>query len=167
MGRGGAGQTLMVKAIVGAEVSHRDGIYFNRPGVAIVKWDAECRAAHIEWQGWADPAEFAAANEAIILALRQHAGTRALGDCRDMRVIKQSDQEWVTRDWIPRILAAGLRRMALVIPKSGLTLMNVQEIMGRVPGTKLDVAYFATVDEARAWLSRPHTITPTGLPTIS
>ena len=156
----------MAKAIVGGELSHSDGTYFNRPGVAIVKWDAACKAAHIEWQGWADPAEFAAANDALILALKQHGGSRALGDCRDMRVIKQSDQEWVSRDWIPRILAAGLRRMALVIPKSGLAMMNVQEIMSRVPGTKLDVAYFGTIEEARDWLSRPHTITPAGLPTI-
>jgi hypothetical protein len=83
-----------------------------------------------------------------------------------MKVIKQSDQEWVNQDWMPRVLAAGLRRMALVIPKSGLALMNVQEIMSRVPGTKLDVAYFATIDEAREWLSRPSTITPAGLPAI-
>jgi hypothetical protein len=156
----------MVKAIVGGDVSYRDGIFFNRPGVAIVRWDAACKAAHIEWQGWADPAEFAAANDAVILALRQHGGTRVLGDGRNMRVIKQSDQEWVIRDWIPRILAAGLRRMAMVIPKSGLAMMNVQEILSRVPGTKLDVAYFGTIEEARDWLSRPITITPTGLPTI-
>ena len=156
----------MAKAIVGGEVSHRDGVFFNRPGVAIVRWDAACKAAHIEWQGWADPAEFAAANDAMILALKQHSGSRALGDCRNMRVIKQSDQEWVSRDWIPRVLAAGLRRMALVIPKSGLALMNVQEIMSRVPGTKLDVAYFPTIEEAKAWLCRPLTITPAGLPTI-
>jgi hypothetical protein len=156
----------MVKAIVGGEVSHRDGIYFNRPGVAIVKWDAACKAAHIEWQGWADPAEFAAANDAIILALKQHGAWRALGDCSDMKVIKQSDQEWVHREWFPRVLAAGLRRMALVIPKSGLAMMNVQEIMSRVPGTKLDVAYFGTIEEARAWLSGPLTVTPAALPTI-
>jgi hypothetical protein len=156
----------MVKAIVGGDVSYRDGIFFNRPGVAIVRWDAACKAAHIEWQGWADPAEFAAANDAVILALRQHGGTRVLGDGRNMRVIKQSDQEWVIRDWIPRILAAGLRRMAMVIPKSGLAMMNVQEILSRVPGTKLDVAYFGTIEEARDWLSRPITITPTGLQTI-
>jgi hypothetical protein len=166
VGLGDAGEALMVKAIVGGGGSHRDGIFFNRPGVAIVKWDAACKAAHIEWQGWADPAEFAAANDAIIVALTQHRGTRALGDCRNMKVIKQSDQEWVNRDWMPRILAAGLRRMALVIPKSGLAMMNVQEIMSRVPGTKLDVGYFATIEEARDWISRPSTTTPASLPTI-
>jgi hypothetical protein len=83
-----------------------------------------------------------------------------------MKVIKQSDQEWVRRDWIPRVLAAGLRRIALVIPKSGLAMMNVQETLSRVPGTKLDVAYFATIEEARAWLSRPITLTPAGVPTL-
>lgn len=156
----------MVKAISGGEVSHRNGIFYNHPGVAIVKWDVACNAAHIEWQGWANTEEFAAANDAIIVAMKQHGGSRALGDCRNMKVIKQSDQEWSNGDWMPRVLAAGLRRMALVIPKSGLALMNVQEIMSRVPGTKLDVAYFATIEEAREWLSRPTTITPAILPAI-
>ena len=156
----------MVKAIVGGEVAFSDGVYFNRPGVAIVKWDATCKAAHIEWQGWADPTEFAAANDAIILALTQHGGSRALGDCINMRVIQQSDQDWVIRDWFPRILAAGLRRMALVVPKSGLAAMNVTDILSRVPGTQLDVAYFGTIAEARDWLTHPLTIPPKGIPNI-
>jgi hypothetical protein len=57
----------------------------------------------------------------------------------------------------------GLRKMALVIAKSGLAMMNVEAILSRVPGTKLDIAYFATIEEARAWLARPTAITPATL----
>jgi hypothetical protein len=147
----------------GGGVSPAARLYYNRPGVATVIWDASSRAARIEWQGWADPTEFAAANDAVILALSEHRGSRALGDCRNMKPIQQSDQDWATTDWLPRVLAAGLTRMALVVPKSGLAQMNVEAIMSRVPATRLDIAYFTTIEEAGAWLAAPPLTTPTGL----
>jgi hypothetical protein len=140
--------------------SQVDGTYFNQPGVAVVTWDPTCSAARIEWQGWADPTEFAAASNAIIRALMEHRGSSALGDCQNMRAIQQSDQDWASSDWMPRILAAGLTRMALVIAKSGLAQMNVEDVISKVPGTKLSVAYFATVREASEWLNRPPTTPP-------
>jgi hypothetical protein len=138
-----------------------DHVFYNQPGVAVVTWDPAIGAAHIEWQGWANPTEFAAANEAIITALKRHRGTKSLGDCRKMKVIQQSDQDWINREWFPNAIAAGLTRMALVVAYSGLAQMIVEELVSRVPGSKLDVAYFATVDEATSWLNRPTTSPPT------
>lgn len=129
-------------------------------------WDPAIGAARIEWQGWANPAEFAAANDAIITALKLHRGTKALGDCRDMRVIQQSDQDWVNKEWFPNAMAAGLTRMALVLAKSGLAQTIVEDLVSRVPGTKLDVGYFATVKEATAWLTRPSTSPPSARRTL-
>ena len=126
----------------------------------MVSWNPTCNAAHIEWQGWANPTEFAAANDAIIIALTEHLGKRALGDCRNMKVIQQSDQDWINQDWFPRAIASGLTRLAIVISKSGLAQMIVEDLISRVPGTKLDVGYFATVQEAQAWLCRPATSPP-------
>jgi hypothetical protein len=136
--------------------SRPDGeqIYFNLPGVAIVRWDAPTAGAHIEWQGWAKPAEFRAANNALVQAIQDHHGTRVLGDSRQIKVIQKSDQDWVNSDWFPRILAAGLNRMALVLPQSGLAKMNIDDLVGRV-ADQLDVKYFATLAEAREWLVRP------------
>ena len=128
--------------------------YYSRPGVAVVKWDVASKAAHMEWQGWANSAEDREANDAIILALRANRGSKLLGDSRGVKVIRQADQEWSNQDWFPRVLAAGLTRMALVIPASGLAKLNVDQILSRVPGTELDTAYFATLDEARLWLAR-------------
>ena len=105
----------------------------------------------MEWQGWAKPAEFRAANDALVQAIRDHRGSRVLGDSRLIKVIQKSDQEWVNTDWFPRILAAGLTRTALVIPQSGLAKMNIDDMVSRV-ADRLDVAYFATLAEARVWL---------------
>src|SRR6476661_8509479 len=70
-------------------------VFYNQPGVAVVTWDRAIGAARIEWQGWANPTEFAAANDAVIAALKRHRGTKSLGDCRNMRVIQKSDQDWI------------------------------------------------------------------------
>ena len=131
-----------------------------------MRWDAACDAVHVDWQGWADSAEFVALNEAGLSALREHRSSRWLADCRNLKTIKLADQEWVDRDWFPRALAAGLRRMALVIANSKLAQMNIEQILSRIPGTKLDVAYFATEVMARDWLMRQPTATPvSGVPT--
>jgi hypothetical protein len=60
----------------------------------------------------------------------------------------------VNRDWFPRIIAAGLTRMALILPASGLAKMNIDDMVSRV-ADQLDVAYFGTLVQAREWLARP------------
>jgi hypothetical protein len=129
-------------------------IYFDLPGVAVVRWDAASQAAYVEWQGWAAPAEFRAANDALVQVITDHHSSKVLGDSRQVKVIPTTDQEWVNRDWFPRILAAGLTRMALVLPASGLAKMNIDDLVSRV-ADRLDMAYFATLDDARKWLARP------------
>lgn|SRR5487761_143525 len=108
-----------------------DGVYFAAPGVVVVKWDPISKSVCIEWQGWANPTEFAAANEAGLRALREHHTSRWLADLRNLKAIQQSDQNWITMDWFPRMLAAGLARVALVNAKSGLAMMNIRDILGQ------------------------------------
>jgi len=153
----------MVKGILKGDVSRGDGVYFNRPGVAVVTWDPTSKAVYVEWQGWADSTEFAALNEAGLRVLIEHHGSRWLNDSRNMKVIKQSDQDWIDQRFFPRALAAGLRRVAIVIPKSGLAMMNVEDVAARIPDAQLTVEYFATVEEAREWLTGPPTSTPNSL----
>jgi hypothetical protein len=141
-------------------------VFFNRPGVAIVSWEAASRAVFIEWQGWASPEEFAAALDSGVATLIAHHSRLWLADCRGMRAVQQSDQEWIDKHWFPRVIAAGLKRMALVIPTSTLAAMNLKDIMGRIPNTTLDVSYFGSVAEARTWLTTAPTPRPGALKTI-
>ncbi|GAC1505800.1 MAG: hypothetical protein NVS1B3_04590 [Candidatus Dormibacteraceae bacterium] len=92
-----------------------DGCFFSVPGVAVVKRDPMVQATCIEWQSWASSAEFVAALDAGLACLTEHRGSRWLADCTGMKAIKQSDQEWLDKNWFPRIFALGLRRMAVVI----------------------------------------------------
>jgi SpoIIAA-like len=130
-------------------------VYFNHPDVADVTWDPTLEAVHVEWQGWASSTERAACLEAGLSALIEHHASRWLVDGRVMRAVKQADQDWINQSWFPRVFAAGLRKMAVVTPISSLAKMNIDDILARVAGTQLEVAQFATLGEARAWLTTP------------
>jgi hypothetical protein len=127
-------------------------VYFNAPGVASVRWDDGGQLVLVEWKGWANSTEFAALLEAEIQALRQHHGSRLLADCRRQKVLNPADQDRANLEWLPRALAAGLKRFAVVVPSSGLAEVNLKDSLGKAPAGALDVAYFRTVEEAREWL---------------
>ena len=129
-------------------------VYFNAPGTASVRWDPTSKLVQVEWEGWADSAEFGALLDAEIRALSEHHASRLLADCRRQKVLRPDDQERADKEWLPRALVAGLKRFAIVLPTSVLAAMNVQDRLDKVPSATLDIAYFEGVDEARAWLTR-------------
>ncbi|HKB34543.1 MAG TPA: STAS/SEC14 domain-containing protein [Candidatus Dormibacteraeota bacterium] len=129
-------------------------VYFDVPGVASVRWDGDGQFVLVEWQGWANAAEFAELLEAEIVALRKHHGTRILADCRRQKVLNPADQDRANKEWVPRALAAGLKHFAVVVPSSVLAGVNLKASLDQVPATTLEVAYFATPEEAREWLGR-------------
>jgi hypothetical protein len=133
--------------------SDRD-VYFNAPGVASVRWDQGASSVLVEWEGWADSTEFTTLLNAGVQALTDHHGSRWLADCRRQRVLKPADQEWGDKVWLPRAVAAGLKRFAIVLPNSGLASMNLKDREGTLRKTGLDVGYFATVEDAKQWLVR-------------
>jgi hypothetical protein len=128
-------------------------VYFEAPGIASVRWDQSGELVLVQWEGWADSAEFAALLEAEVLALSEHQGSRLLADCRRQRVLRPDAQDRAGTEWLPRAVGAGLKRFAIVLPTSVLAAMNVQDRLAHVPKTTLDIAYFEGLDEARAWIT--------------
>src|SRR4029077_6746514 len=104
------------------------------------------------WEGWADSDEFRAILDAGVQAMSENRGSRWLADCRLQRVLKAADQEAGNRRWLPLALAAGLKRFAVVLPASGLAKANIQDHLRAAASKQLDMAYFATLEEAQHWL---------------
>jgi hypothetical protein len=129
-----------------------DGVYFSTAGVASVRWDEEDQLVLVEWDGWANSAEFAALLDAELRALEQHRGSRILADCRRQKVLNPADQERANREWLPRALRIGLKRFAIVVPASVVADMNLRDSLEKAAGAGLEVEYFATVEEARDWV---------------
>jgi hypothetical protein len=133
-------------------ISPADGVYFSTAGVATVRWDEDDQLVVVEWDGWANSAEFAALLEAELRALEQHRGSRILADCRRQKVLHPKDQERANREWLPRALKIGLKRFAIVVPASVVADMNLRDSMEKASGAGLEVEYFANVEEARDWV---------------
>ena len=129
-----------------------DDVYYAAPGVATVRWEPEGKLVLVEWEGWSNSTEFAALLEAEIRALIEHRGSRLLADCRRQRVLSPADQAR-DREWLPRAVAAGLKRFAIILPTSGLATTNIRDRLGGAAAGTIDIAYFQTVDEARTWLT--------------
>jgi stage II sporulation SpoAA-like protein len=134
------------------QASAGDDVYFTVPGIATVRWDEPQTTVCVEWDGWANAAEFKSLLDAEVKALRDHKGTRLLADCRRQRVLNLADQERANREWLPEVVAAGLKRFAIVLPESETAAGHLRERLSSV--TEMEVAYFATVEEARDWLGR-------------
>ena len=130
----------------------RDDVYFSVPGVATVRWDASNATVLVTWDGWANASEFKSLLDAEVKALLDHGGTCLLADCTRQRVLNLTDQERANREWLPQVVAAGLKRFAIVLPQSETAAAHLRERLGSV--TEMEIAYFATVAEARAWLGR-------------
>ena len=129
-----------------------DDVYYSVPGVATVRWDEATATVCVEWDGWANSAEFSALLDAEVKALLDHRGSRLLADCRNQRVLNPADQERANREWVPAAIEAGLQRFAVVLPVSDMAAGHLRERLGKV--TEMQIAYFASVDEAREWLAR-------------
>jgi len=151
----------------GEKRGEADNVFFNRPGVATVLWDPAIQAVSTEWHGWADRAEFVAVLEASLRALKKHHASKGLVDSRRQRALPWPDQDWVSRQWFPKAIAAGLSRLALVVPESELVMKGIEEVVSTVQGTSFEIAYFATCAEASKWLTLKAVDSPTPASSIS
>jgi hypothetical protein len=130
-------------------------VYFDRPGVASVTWDETRRTVVVEWVGGASSEEFSALLEAEVRALQDHGGVLLLADCRRQPEISPADQDRADREWVPRVNAAGLRRFAVVLPKSRMAAVDLQDRVARYPDGAFEARLFFSVEQAQDWLSEP------------
>lgn len=129
-------------------------IYLDETFVTI-KWDAPVRCVHIEWRGFIQSDQIKLGLNKGLELLTQKGTDRWLADTRQLKVVKQEDQDWVQEDWFPRALAAGVTRMAYVIPESVLGQLAVKRVMSSVKEVNLETAYFDNLAEARLWFLTP------------
>ena len=74
-----------------------------------------------------------------------------------MGVLPPELQEFVNTSWMPRMAQAGLKYVALVIPKSASADYTVEKVRDQVADqreqTGIEEAAFGTIEEARAWIA--------------
>jgi hypothetical protein len=133
-------------------VSKGSKVYLDTPYI-LVRWDGDGPWVYVKWKAWANAAEYRAAQEMVLVAIRENHASRHLIDSTERRVVTADDQRWLVEDWMPRAVAAGRRWTAIVLPTSAL-VRTIEENIDRYPRPKLvTVEHFETVEDAAAWLS--------------
>lgn len=104
------------------------------------------------WRGYHTTAAFRALNEQVLAALISHRATRILCDIRHFLLISAEDQYWLSSNWLPRAIEAGLCRCAIVTPLYFFNRVAVGAVVERLDTSQVRVEYFEDVEPARAWL---------------
>lgn len=121
-----------------------------------VSYDKEQQLAVGEWKGFVRSKEFRKTALDSLDFVQENNITRWLADRRNMKAIRQKDQEWTIEEFIPRLLQSPLRRLANVVSKDIFNKMAIENILQRSNNLG-DIALkeFESVEEAMEWLAQP------------
>jgi hypothetical protein len=130
-----------------------------------MRWDSEHECLLAEWNGFATSAEFQGALLKALDVIREKVGAAFVNDTRKLELVSDNDQRWLVSTWPPMAIAAGLKRLAIVMAKTGLSKMAIQEMLKAAPNPvssgvgSMDPAFqsrtFDSVNEAFLWVRNP------------
>ncbi|MDZ7741648.1 MAG: STAS/SEC14 domain-containing protein [Bacteroidota bacterium] len=128
--------------------------YFDKDFLEIY-WNEDIHCVVMVWKKFIRGEDFREGlNTGLELLIEKNA-SRWLADLRNLKILSNEDQEWSNNEWFPRATKAGIKKMALVKPRSALAKMGVKNIMTRVNKIQVETAYFDNAGEALKWLDRP------------
>lgn len=117
-----------------------------------VGYDAQVPCVIMTWKGYATSREFREGNERILGVLAERRATKLLGDIKDFVLIGADDQHWLSSNWIPRAMEAGLRTVAMITPVFYFNRVAVENVGQKLDPEALVLQYFDAADTAREWL---------------
>lgn len=131
-----------------------DDVYLDEPWL-LLRWDSENRCVFAEWKGFATSAEFQSALLKALQVVREKHAVSFVNDTRKLELVSDEDQIWLRYTWPPLAIEAGLRRLAVVIARSGLSKMAIEEMFKRRRKTVLQSRTFDSVADAMKWVAEP------------
>ncbi|HTJ48470.1 MAG TPA: hypothetical protein VL443_03370 [Cyclobacteriaceae bacterium] len=94
--------------------------------------------------------------ELLIEKKKDHGEIGWLANTKSVVVFPDDDTKWIIEDWFPRLVEAGIRHIAMVLPEDELVLMsndvfdeNYDEV-----AKELVIKHFKDIDSAREWLAK-------------
>jgi hypothetical protein len=118
-----------------------------------IQWDPGHRCVYAEWKGFANSREFRAGLMRIADTIQAHDSALLVSDNRRLEGVAEQDQLWIRDTWTPLAVAAGLKRIAVVVAHHGLGKIATEEILSQVGMKVFATRTFTTVSEATEWVS--------------
>ncbi len=84
--------------------------------------------------------------------LKEHKAIKWLSDNRAIGPHSEEDGAWVNDDWLPRVIAAGWKYWALVVPDDFMGRVNMSEFVESFHVRGIRIMVFTDLDKATTWL---------------
>ncbi len=106
----------------------------------------------LTWKGNAAGKDYREPSLAVLNAVSEFRLTYFLSDSRNMGPILFADRSWSEREVIPKLIEAGLKRIAIVSSTDGLNVIAVDNMVNTIPMGSAVVAFFEDCSMAQLWL---------------
>ena len=127
-----------------------DEIYLDETYLSI-RWRAVPKILYAEWKGYATSPEFRAALLTGIRAIKERHIAAYVSDARKAKVVVGEDEKWGREVWLPQAVAAGLKRMAIVVAPTGLASQTFKSAATEIDAHGLAMRTFDSVEAATVW----------------
>jgi hypothetical protein len=133
-------------------------VYSDEPWLTI-RWDAAHECVYAEFKSFATSSEFRASTLKILEAVWDRHAAALVSDNRRLEGVTDQDQLWLRDTWMPLAVAAGIKRIAVVLARQGLGKIASEEIIGKFGNTVFVTRTFDSVKDANDWIVRPEKAT--------
>lgn len=117
-----------------------------------VQWLPERACLVNTWSGFLQGDAYRERMDRVVDLLGSVSATCAIADVQALRPLITADQDWTNRDWVPRIVGAGLRAMAVVQPANVFSQFAIANVVSRLEPHPLQVSQVAQMADALRWL---------------
>ena len=116
-----------------------------------IEFDAANQWIYNNWTGVLPTEKVIQGCQATIDFLREKPCAHMLNDNREIIGSWNSANEWIAANWMPQVLALGLKRFAHIVSPGIFGQASAEEMVTRV-GTQLEIRLFKDVELAKQWL---------------
>lgn len=123
-------------------------------------WIGEGNIFYYAWKGFVPANEMKQMLEEVLSHLEAEKSSLMLQDLQQAEAVTADIQEWMVASWLPRAAAVGLRKIALLTPRSVFGQMAVNQVKNKARANNTtDIESMFFDDEAKAiqWLRHSHT----------
>jgi hypothetical protein len=120
---------------------------------AMMVYYPDVMIVHNTFRGQPTGKQFREALDAGVAVMKKYGGSKWLSDDRENQVVfSAEDQAWADNDWFPRMVAAGWKSWAMVVPYEVKAQFNLAEIVDKNFERGIRIMVFTNPEEALDWL---------------
>jgi hypothetical protein len=125
---------------------------FDQP-YATIEIEQDKNLLILTWHGFANSEDFREARTQALHFTRQYGITKWLSNMKEMKAIRQADQDWSVTEWLPQFLSLDIKKWAIIISDDMFNQMAMSSMMSKIrPQLTNPVEYFQDINSAKNWV---------------